>query len=986
MRFRVQWRSRLSILMALLMVPAVLLAQDRRITGRVLKSGTDTPIAFAVINVVGGAPTAQVRSDEDGRYSISAPTGEVRLQARALGYARTEVVVPAGTATMNFSLQADVFNLSQVVVTGQATTIERRSAPTAIAYVSGEDVARVSSPTVLNALTGKITGVNLQSNSGAPGGGIQMQIRGNGTILGGFDPLYVVDGVIYSNASIPSGRGLANNAASATLEADAVNRIADLNPNDISSIEVLKGAAASSIYGSKAANGVVVITTTRGQAGAPKVNVTQRFGVNSPLRLLEERRWTQDSAVARFGQAAAPFFADNPNPYFNQMEQVYAQRDLSYETIADLSGGSADTRYFISASNRREEGTEINTGAGRQSLRVNVDQNLGDKIDVRVSSVYARNANARGWNNNCNNFGCHGYAIAYIPSFVSFDRRNDDGTFIAPTVGVQSNPLQLTELGVNEEETNRFTGGTTIGWNALETPSQTLRLVAGGGLDVFNQSNNVWSPNDLFFEQPQALSGESIESGGRSRFFNWNVNGLHTYTSGGGWSASTSFGMQYEDRSLQTFQIRTQNLLPGQRNVNQGTNIAANEFLNEERTVALYAQEEVRLFDERLLVQAGLRAERSSVNGDIDKYFIFPKVAASYRFVDVLGEGSEIKLRAAYGETGNQPLFGQKFTTLGTPQLGGQQGVTVGTAAGFDGVEPERLQEIEGGIDGGALNGRLTWEFTYFSRNTTNLLLTRVPAPSSGFTSQVFNGGKLNNQGLEIGLGYTPVQTSNTQWVSRGTFTRYTNEVVDLAGLPAFFPAASGFGNLGRTRIEVGQPITQLVGFDFDEAGNRAAALSQLGNTNPDFRVGFVNDISYKRLSLNVVFDWQQGGDVINLTRYLMDDARTAEDWGTPAGVARYQGYLRGVIAPYIEDASFVKLREINVAVDVPQRLISSVMRAGVETMRLSVSGRNLWMWTNYTGLDPEVANFGAAAIRNNLDIGAYPPSRSFFFNITLGF
>jgi len=140
---------------------------------------------------------------------------------------------------------------------------------------------------------------------------------------------------------------------------------------------------------------VVVITTTRGQAGKPKVNVTQRFGVNTPLRLLDERRWTQDSAIARFGQAAAPFFANDPNPYFNQMEQVYAQRDLSYETIADLSGGTDNTRYFISASNRREEGTEINTGAGRQSLRVNVDQNLGDKFDIRVSNAGQRNQAAR---------------------------------------------------------------------------------------------------------------------------------------------------------------------------------------------------------------------------------------------------------------------------------------------------------------------------------------------------------------------------------------------------------------------------------------------------------------------------------------------------------------------------------------------------------------------------------------------------------------
>jgi TonB-linked SusC/RagA family outer membrane protein len=984
-RKSVQWRAGFGTLLLLFLAPATLIAQDRRISGRVTKAGSDTPIADAVVSVLGAPQSGMARTGDDGRYSIAAPAGAVRLQVRAVGYARTEAAVAAGVSTMDISMAADVFKMSEVVVTGQATTIERRSATTSIAYVSGEDLAKVSSPTVLNALTGKITGVNLQTNSGAPGGGIQMQIRGNATILGGFDPLYVVDGVIYSNASIPSGRGLANAAASATQEADAVNRIADLNPNDIASIEVLKGAAASSIYGSKASNGVVVITTTRGTSGAPRVNVTQRFGLNSPLKLLESRRWTQDSAVARFGAAAVPFFAGNPNPYFAHYEDVYGQRALSHETIADLSGGTATTRYFISASTKRDEGTEINTGAGRQSLRVNVDQDLGDKFDIKVSSVYARNENDRGWNNNCNNFGCHGYAMAYIPSFVDFNRRNADGTFVAPTVGVQSNPLQLTELGVNHEETNRFTGGLTAGWNVLTTEKQSLRLIAAGGLDVFNQGNDVWSPNDLFFEVPQALPGESIESGGRSRFFNWNLNAVHNY-SAGAWAANTSFGLQYEDRELQTFQIRTQNLLPGQRNVNQGTNIAANENLTAERTLAMYAQEEVRLFDEKLLVQAGLRAERSSVNGNSDKYYIFPKLAGSYRFVDLLGDGSELKLRVAYGETGNQPIFGQKFTLLGTPQLGGQQGVTVGQNAGFADVEPERLKEIEFGVDGSALNSKMNWEVTFFDRNTTNLLLSRVPSPSSGFASQVFNGGQINNQGYEVGLGYTPIQRDNMQWVSRATFTKYTNEVKDLAGLPAFFPTSSGFGNLGRTRIEVGQPITQLVGFALLPDGTRGTVLEQLGNTNPDFRMGFVNDVTYKNLSLNVVVDWQQGSDVINLTRYLMDDARTSDDWGTPAGVARYQGYLRGSIQPYIEDGSFVKVREVSVGLDVPRRFISSISNVGVDRMRVSLTGRNLFMWTNYTGVDPEVANFGAAAIRNNLDIGPYPPTRSFFLNISLGF
>lgn len=222
------------------LTPASLIAQDRQINGRVIRSGTDQPVQAAAVSVAGGGEATTVLTSADGRFSITVPAGEVTLAVAAFGYAEQQVIVAAGESTVDIELQYDAFKLDELVVTGQATSIERRSATTAISYVSGEDIARVTSPTVLNSLNGKVTGVNLQTNSGAPGGGIQMQIRGNNTILGAYDPLFVVDGVIYSNESIPSGRGFANAAASTTMEADAVNRIADLNPADIESIEILK--------------------------------------------------------------------------------------------------------------------------------------------------------------------------------------------------------------------------------------------------------------------------------------------------------------------------------------------------------------------------------------------------------------------------------------------------------------------------------------------------------------------------------------------------------------------------------------------------------------------------------------------------------------------------------------------------------------------------------------------------------------------------
>jgi TonB-linked SusC/RagA family outer membrane protein len=935
-----------------------------------------------VVSLVGG--TIEVRTSANGQYRLAAPAGPVTVVARAIGYKRATKALGANANSADFVLEKDLLMLESVVVTGQATTVDRRSATTAVAHVSGEELNRVAAPTIENALVGKISGVNLQSNSGAPGGGIQMQIRGNNTILGSFDPLYVVDGVIYSNERIAGGRGDISDAAFATAEDDAVNRVADINPADIESIEILKGAAASSIYGSKAANGVVIITTKRGQAGQTNVRLTQRLGQFRPTRSLESRHWTEDAAVAKYGSKVAHWFDNNPTPYFNHFDQIFTPSNLSYETLADVSGGTDRTRYFLGVTNKHDGGIERNTGFDRQGLRVNVDQDISSNVTAKVSSVFNRSTNDRGWNNNCNNFACHGYAFAYTPSFVDYSQKDANGNYLTPDWGIQANPLQITDLAKNHEETNRFTGGLTLDWQAMTRGNQSLRFVVGGGLDVFQQGNDLWAPNELFTERTQTLPGAAVENQGNSKYYNWNANAVHNYT-GGGWSLGTSGGLQYEDRQLHTSRIETVNLVPGQRNVGQGTNTTADENLSQERTFALYGQEEVRLLNEMLLLQAGLRAERSSVNGDVKKLNIFPKISASYRILGLLGQGSEVKPRIAYGETGNLPTFGQKFTLLNTPQLGGSTGFTVAGASGFAGVEPERVKEVEVGVDGIAMNSRITWELTGFRRNTTNLLLQRVPAPSTGFSSQVFNGGKIQNQGIEAMLGITPVQRANLQWVARTTYTRYTSEVLDLAGLPPFRPPLSGFGGLGVTFIEVGKPLTQLIGHAFDANGDPTATNVQIGNTAPDYRMGLVNDVTYKNFSLNVVLDYQHGGDIINLTQFLYDDSGLSADYGSPEWEYRMKGYNDGVMTPYIEDASFLKLREVSISAQVPDRYVQR-FPLGARSLRLSLSGRNLLTWQRYSGLDPEVANLGSAAIRNNLDVAAYPPSRSFFFEISAGF
>ena len=980
----------LCVLSAVLPDLAVAQAQGRSISGVVTRAVGGQPIRGVTVTVTGSPQYAQ--TDDSGRYAVLAPETEVRLSFRAIGFSRRDVLVPATQTTMDVALNEDVFELQAVVVTGQATTTERRLATTATASVSGEDVTKVTAPTIESSLTGRVAGVNLQSNSGAPGGGIQMQIRGNNTILGAYDPLYVIDGVIYSNVRIAGGRGQIDDAAFAVAEDDPVNRVADINPTDVANIEILKSAAATSIYGSKASNGVVVITTNRGLQGRPQVTLTTKLGSYSLANSLQSRRFTSVAeAKARFTGATAQAAIDSiaaanggQLPYYDLYDQVWHYRSPSYEVTGDVRGGSGTTRYFVSGTWKKDQGIEDNTGFGRQGLRVNVDQGLGTKFDVHVSSVFNRAYHARGWDNNCNNYACGGYFLAYEPSFVDL-RPRPDGTFHAPIPGLEqaANPIQTGTLAQNQTETNRFTGGVTVDFAAFTHETSNLKVVGAVGADIFQQQDNLWSPNELFYEQPQTLPGEAIQNNGVGRNLNWNMNGIYQRQMGST-NTTTSLGLQFEDRQLGTSRIRTQNLVPGQQNVNQGTQTTVQETFTKERTLALYVNEQASLASERIILVGGVRAEKSSVNGDFNKYFIFPRFSGAYRFTGLMGNGSELKLRASYGETGNQPLFGQKFTTLNTPQLGGQNGFTVSANSGAPNIEPERLKEWDGGFDASFLNGRATLEATYYNRHTTNLLLQRVPAPSSGFATQIFNGGEIGNRGFEVVAGYAPIQRSDATLLLRGTFTSNRSKVIDLP-VPGFRPPLSGFGGLGVTFIEKGQSLSQIKAFAYDASGNPTPTIVKVGDASPDYRIGFTTDLTWHAFSFGTVWDYQHGGDIINLTSFLYIDSQLSPDYGTPAYDEKLKAYNDGVMTPFIEDATFLKLREVSLGWNVPQS-VTNKLRWGNRDVRLGVMARNLFTWSDYSGLDPEVANLGDAAIRNNLDVTPYPPSRSFFFSLTVGF
>jgi len=949
-------------------------AQARVITGRVSSAQTGQPIANANVSVLGTIVVGV--TNERGEYALSAPAGDVRLLVRGVGFKRKQVPVGPDQGQADVSLEQDVFNLEAVVVTGQATAVEQRNLANAVATIAPEVLTRAPTPTLESAVQGKIPGALVQTNSGAPGGGAQITLRGVSTINGSVNPLIVVDGLVISNDAIASNMNAitaAGAGGNASNQDNPVNRLADLNPADIQNVQVLKGASAAAIYGSEAANGVIIITTKRGQMGRPRFSLTQRLGQYRLAHKLGQRQFVDSAdAVSAFGgnPALVGQLCAGGCPFYDFEQELYGQHSLSYETDGSINGGNDNTSYFISGLVKRDGGIAQNTGYDKQSLRANLDQLLGSRFHLSVSTQLIHSTARRGISNNDNTGTSTYLVLPFTPSFI--DLRPVNGVYPRNPFS-PSNPLETFANLTNTEDVVRVLGTSKLRIDVLESGAHRLEMSVTGGLDYFEQENDIVSPPTLQFEPQDGQPGTVVLGKASNRRLNLVGSAIYNFSpASGSYSATTSAGFQFGDQDLNVTNAVGRTILAGQQNVNQATSVVINQALTPVRSLGIYAQEEILALDQRLLVTGGVRADRSSVNGDVNKFFFFPKFSASYRFVTPTSGVDELKLRGAFGQTGNPPQFGQKFTLDGSGVIGGQFGTVAGANVGASDITPERQTEIEGGFDATLGNEFATLSFTYYNKTITDLLLVARVAPSTGRTNRIFNGGKLKNTGQEIALSISPLRRPDVSWIVRTTFARNRSLVVDLP-VPAF--NTGGFAtSLGAFRIEQGKSVTQIVGTE-----------GVVGNSEPDFQMTFSNDLSWRQWNLGFLWDWKKGGDVINLTQLLYDAGSNSPDQ-VPAGNQRITDWaVNGLTQVYVQDGSYVKLREVSLTYELPASVISSLF-GGVRYARLNVSGRNLLRFTPYKGMDPEVSNFGNQAIARNIDVAPFPPSRSFFFSIDVGF
>jgi TonB-linked SusC/RagA family outer membrane protein len=970
-------------------------AQELSISGLVKSKLTADVLPGANIIVKGSNLGTATNIDGEFELKLSGMSNAT-LEIIYVGYKTFELQVSSSLSEIVVELERDILRTSEIVVTGLATSVSRRNLAHDVGTVNSDELVAVSSQTLERALSGKIAGITINQNTGAPGGGIDVNLRGTSTIEGSTQPLYVVDGVIVNNAANQSGIDVvskATGAGSATPQGQPTNRIADINPNDIESIEVLKGASAAALYGAKATNGVILITSKKGIPGKTKIDVHQQIGYNSLLNKIGSRRFTAATAEEQYGSLGLQEYNKNNGKFIDYEDEMYGENGLLSETSVSLRGGSERTQFFLSGIQRDEDGIVKHSGYSKRGAKLNFDHQLSEKVDLSITSNYTRTESDRGITGNDNSNTTFGFSLAFTPSFT--DIRPKNGNYPDHDFN-PSNPLHTRDVLINNEIVNRTIITSRLTWNIFELQEQALDFIVYGGIDFYSQENKIISPPETQFERNSDNPGQSLLAETENSNTNLYFNLLHNYTLPSNISFRSAAGFQIENIDANYVTTMTTGLTVTQENIDQAATLDALQNRSIQRDRGFFFQEEVNLYDE-IFLTAGLRGDRSSTFGNTDKIFWYPKVSGSVRlssydfWSSLLPYVPEFKVRAAYGETGNRPPAGAKFTPLASNNIGGSAGLLPQGTRGAKDIRPERTKELELGFNTSLFEDKATLSFTYYRQDISDLFLFSDLPSSSGYTQEFINGGEMETNGFEISLGVVPFRNPEFFWTTHLNFSKTESEITKLTVDPF---NKGGFATfLGTYRIEEGWSPTAIVGAEVDGAGDHI----ELGDATPDFILGLNNLLKYKNFELGFLVEWKQGGDLINLGKLITDLGGTTEDYdemaqfrvgGTDTLMKKGDGRLAVLgseTAPYIEDGTYIKLREVSLSYSLPTSLVQDFSDNQISYVKIGVSARNLLMITDYTGYDPEVSQFGNVAVGRSVDTIPYPSSRSIYFNLSLG-
>ncbi|HET9055949.1 MAG TPA: SusC/RagA family TonB-linked outer membrane protein, partial [Chitinophagaceae bacterium] len=868
------------LLFVVLVLPLALWSQ-LTITGTVTDPANN-PLQGATVNLKGSL--VGTSTDLSGKFSLTIPGNKGVLIISYIGYKAQSFTVDANTKELNVKLSEDVGRLEEVVVTGLATSVKRSNLANTVASVSGRElVGTTVQPTVDGALYGKFTGATISSNSGAPGGGISIKLRGVNSIVSSSQPLFIVDGVYYDNSSIPAGLNTVSKAAgqgSNSNQDNPSNRIADLDPEDIDRIEILKGASAAAIYGSRAAGGVVIITTKKGKSGKPRIEFSHSIGVQMQLRKLGQRDWDTAKVRAAFGNTGLSLYNAGGGKIYDYEDELYGNKGLTNNTRLSLSGGNEKTTYYAGVTYKDDEGIVKGTGYQKTSFRLNVDQKISNTLDVSLNANYVESKADRGFFNNDNTSTTLGISFVSTPSWVNLfpdANGNYPNNPVAP-----SNFLQTRDLVTNREKINRTLLGGTINWKVLNGEKHSLKLTARGGIDYYTLNTLAIFPRELQFEKEgNGTNGASIY--GTTITHNYNINALAVYDFKPTEKISfrTQAGLTEENIDINNVLATATQLIGTQTNVNQASSVQVDQAKTIQKDRGFFVQEEFN-YNDIVIATVGLRGDKSSRNGDANKLYYYPKASAAFNIHQLPSwsweEISQLKLRIAYGEAGNFPAFGAIYTPLVPAIFNGNTGSVIGLIRGNENIGPERQKELEFGFDLGILKNKLTFEATYYIKNIDELLLPVNVPTSSGFSQAWQNAAALRNKGVELGMNAVPVSTKDWKWSVQTRFWKNKAEVTRL-DVPAYNTGAFG-ATLGTYRIQKGKSPTQIVGIgDANDVKDPESGLTKFGDAEPDFQLSFNHNVTWKNFEFSVLLHWKKGGENINLSTLLSDIFGTSPDF-----------------------------------------------------------------------------------------------------------
>lgn len=1049
----------------------VVLAQTT-ITGTVTSSEDGKGIPGATVVVKG--TTVGLTTDMNGKYSINVPASGKILQFSFVGMKTKEVTIGTQT-TINVVLDPDVLDIEGVVVTALGISRESKALGYAVQSVESDAIVRSGSNNAVNALSGKVAGVSITSSSGAAGASSFVTIRGTASITGNNQPLYVIDGIPIDNSQLTSGdpdQGSNNLLYGVALS----NRIVDINPEDIETVNILKGGAATALYGMRAANGVIIITTKKGSASAGKkqtVALNYSFSLERISQTPEmQNKYSQGlgnyrpNTTANWGPLLSDLrFDGGTNLYYPQGNIVPAadapngaavtpndnienffQDGYSHNTSVAISGGNLNTSYYLSIGNSKNTGVVPNNTFNRTNISLSGESKLSDKFTTEAKIAYTNSGGVRiqqGSNTS-------GVMLALMRMPTNFDITggsddpvNDVAAYKLPDGrqrnaylgGGYDNPFWTVNMNQFKDNVHRLTGHTSLKYIINDWATATYRIGTDWYSDRRKQHFARFSrtaPNGRVYEEQHFV--QDINS---DLFININKKLNDDFTITG------ILGHNMYQTKWQRLFVQGDNLtVPEFYQLSNAADIKARETKSEKRTAAFYYDAGFS-YKSMFYFNTTGRMEWSTTLPMEKNPFFFPAFNGSFIFTELPGlhENKILsfgKFRASYAQIANDAFA---YATL--PSYFG-----AGTADGWtDGVsfpgwgvsgfqytqtipnnqlEPEFLKSFEVGLDLRFLNNRLGVDFTYYDNENENLILSVPIARSSGYGAANLNAATMSNKGIELALNAVPVQNKDFSWNIDVNFTKNTNEVLSLAeGVDNVFLA--GFVG-SQTRAVVGESYGSIFGNDWlrDDNGNilidddpESATYgypvsdpdeTNLGNVMPDWTMGINNMFTYKGFTLSFLFDIKKGGVMWNGTKgamyyfgthkdtesrgdgaiYVFEGVKASNGAANDIQVAKdidwyFNGEGSGFTGPagqFVEETDWVRLRELTISYRLNNNVLSKTF---LQSAELFATGRNLWLSTPYTGVDPETSLIGAGN-GQGLDYFNMPGTKNYTFGVRLTF